>query len=336
VSHRTRGFFLPDECDADQLMGYLAPVYCECRFPSEVGSFRLSILELGFLVMGRRLLLVARVVRPEDASMWAVLEEAYDDARNRDTRTRVVQTWNEFLRLNNLDRNARALKLFVGQMLNSGMKIGSVHTYVRYIAKGGDLPRSNGDWRRVVSLVSLAHADAETRKAPRISVRDAMRIVAWLYGDVAKVVAGIVTTGARCADVMRWMPGRVEFGKNHFVVDVHVTKNRRDPDKRVVHRMPDVRKMLGFPVPEVLLDVRRYPPFHRPFAGWHATRVNQALVAACKALDLPRVTTYSFRRLYCQRVLEFFDFDSCLAKRYTLHCRAEVLAAFYDDANIQE
>jgi integrase len=266
--------------------------------------------------------------------MWAVLEEAYDDARNRDTRLRVTSTWAEFLRLNNFSPSARALKLFIGQMIGLGLKIGSVHTYVRYIGKSC-APRFGpeaGEWCRTINLVCLAHADAETRKAPSITVDEAMMIISRLYGDVGFVVAGIVTTGARCSDIMRWMPSRLLFEENRFVVDVHVTKNRREPDKRTVHRVGDVKAMLGFTVPPVLQSVRNYPPLNRPFVGWHTTRVNQALNAACKDLGLPRCTTYSFRRLYCQRILQYCNYDANTAKKYTLHCRAEVLAAFYDDA----
>ena len=282
--------------------------------------------------MGRKLMLFARVSKPEDASMWAVLEEAYDDASGRRTRDRVVTTFLEYLRLNGYPLAARPLKLFIGQMLNSGLKIGSVHSYLRYITRS-IAPSSGpegGEWRRVVKVVSCAHADAETSKAPHISIDEAMRIIDALYGDVAVVVAAIITTGARCRDVMRWYPKRVSFCRNSFIVDVHVTKNRREPDKRVVHRINDVKAMLGFSVPPILLTLARYPPMSLPFGAWHATRVNQALSAACKGLGMPRVTTYSFRRLYCQRVLAHFDHDSNLAKRFTLHCRAEVLAAFYD------
>ena len=146
------------------------------------------------------------------------------------------------------------------------------------------------------------------------------------------VVAGIMTTGARCADIMRWTPSRLQFSTNSYVVDVRVTKNRREPDKRVVHRMADVMDMLGFNVPAALLEIQHFPERSRPFQAWHATRVNQVLGAVCRQLGVARATTYSFRRLYCQLILKYFDYDCEKAKRYTLHCRAEILAAFYDDA----
>ncbi len=113
-------------------------------------------------------------------------------------------------------------------------------------------------------------------------------------------------------------------------MNVHITKNRREPDKRVTHRIRDVRGMLGFEIPQALRALEKYPPMSLPFAGWHATRVNQVLASVSKSRGLPRATTYSFRRLYCQQILKHFDYDASLAKRFTLHCRAEVLAAFYD------
>ncbi len=94
--------------------------------------------------------------------------------------------------------------------------------------------------------------------------------------------------------------------------------------------MDDVAALLGTTVPSCLQRLSEYPPGTLPFATWHANRGNTAIARACEELHLPKLTTYSFRRLYCLLVLQHFGFDPEKAKRYTLHCRAEVLAAYYD------
>jgi hypothetical protein len=47
----------------------------------------------------------------------------------------------------------------------------------------------------------MAHADGEARKAPDVTMPDAIRVIERLVGDVAVVVSAITISGARCGDV---------------------------------------------------------------------------------------------------------------------------------------
>ena len=288
---------------------------------------------------GRRPLLVARVSTTADDAVWEELEHRYEDRRNAVQRRRVVTTFFEFCGLNGFPVASSALKKFVGSAINCGVKVGTVNTYVQYVAKAITqvVPASDlASVRNVVRLVALCHADAETRKAPDISFDFAVKIINALAGDAQLVVAAITFTGCRCRDIMRWLGCRCTFRTNSYAIDVRITKGRRTPDKRVTHRVADVKALLGEPLHPCLLKVKDFPTASRPFETWNALRVNRAIDLARKALQLteestlPRYTTYSFRRLYCQQVLRACDHDFEKAARYTLHCRAEVLCAFYD------
>ncbi len=127
----------------------------------------------------------------------------------------------------------------------------------------------------------MAHADGESAKAPDVSMVDALRVIERLAGDVAVVVSAITITGSRCGDVMRWKPQRAQFTKHAFNVIVCVAKNRCEPDKRVIHRVEDVQKLLGTTVPSCLMRMSSYPCGTCPFAGWHASRVNNVLRRMC-------------------------------------------------------
>lgn len=263
--------------------------------------------------------------------MWRVVDDAYGQDKNIKTRQRVVTTFGEFMRLNALSCSSRALKLFIGQALNSGLKASTVHTYSRYVAKAfRGLVTDPAEWQRALSVIEMVHADSEATKALKIDVQLALTIIGRLRGDAAPMVAAILTTGCRCADIMRWRTHRLLFTSNSFAVHVHLSKNRRSPDKKVIHRIDDVKAFMGFEVPEVLRAITEHPRDSQPFAGWHTSRVNASLRAACRELGVQAATTYSFRRLFCLKALEKCGFDPEKAKRYTLHCRAEVLAAFYD------
>lgn len=284
--------------------------------------------------MARKTRLISQIVGPDQLAVWAALEERYRDVKGVKTRARVVATFREFCALNGFALSSRALKLWVGSMIGQcTLKIGTCHSYINYVhrAMRWAVPTwDRPEWTAVVAVVAMAHADGETRKAPEVTMVDALRVISRLVGDVAVVVSAITISGARCGDVMRWQPQRAQFWPNAFRVTVCVAKNRRDPDKRVIHRVDDVVSLLGVQVPVCLQRLGEYPAGTRPFAPWHAIRVNSAIARACTELKLPRLTTYSFRRLYCRLVLKSVGYDPEKAKRLTLHCRAEVLAAYYD------
>jgi hypothetical protein len=294
------------------------------------------------MARGRKALMIARVVGTADEAVWAELERRYEDCKNRKQRERVVLIFLEFLALNGFSPSSHALKLFVGSAVNQGLKIGSIHTYVTYISKAMRhlVPSSDmAAWRRVIQLVSLCHADAETRKAPDIGYEQASAIIDLLAGDAQIVVAAIMCTGCRCRDIMRWITQRCLFGHNHFAIDVRITKGRRAPDKRVTHRILDVQSLLGFPLHPCLRRMKTYASTARPFEAWTALRVNQSIKLACNELRkkwpaFPKATTYSFRRLYCQSVIKGCEYNMDRASKYTLHCRAEVLCAFYDSTGV--
>lgn len=288
--------------------------------------------------MGRQRKFSPRVVTVDDSNAWQAAEAMFGQESNARTRLRVVEDFIVFSRLNGVSASpARALKLLAGAMRHDGVEWSTIDTYTGYISAAMYPSLAPADrllWRSIRDVIRAARADSDTKSARTATADEICAVLPRLAGRVRLAVSTIVFTGARLADAARWRRRQTKVGRNRLRVEVRVAKNRRRRAFRRILVIKDIESLLGLTTDPFLVhqwgDQGALNADEKPLAGITVNEVNKALAVACKQLHLPKLTTYSFRKFFVRRAIEFFDRDWEQIIRFTLHTSINVVAAHYD------
>ena len=264
-----------------------------------------------------------------DLLMWSLLHRRYGST-SAATRVRVVREFRSWLNLNGLHARS-GLPMYVGSLLNSGLKIGTVKTYLGYVVVAHPEYASEPGWSAVFSTVRKAHADALVREARRISWKDFHAILDRLNdAHIRLVVIAMAVCGLRLADLQRLRRSQIVFGRDEIRVRVKISKGRRSASKAKTLRLSRFSSIFHFEVPVELRGLTDGPPDERPFAEISVSEVNAALSAATLWPNARQATTYSMRKLYMTTILAYCDWDVHRALEFSMHVSEDSLAAYYD------
>jgi len=282
---------------------------------------------------GRRRLWIPRAITQADIERGrAIVKEWGPDHHSRD---RVVSDFEIMCKLSGLPTNDPFSALgFLGQLANSGLGPGSVDTYTGYVSKRYRM--------KDVQLAAAArHADHEARHAADISDDILWRYVceaSQKYKAILWIlyVAGLRSRAIRFLRRRRiYVPKKWGSADMEFVVMIDKTRKRRA--LRAILSLPKAWKWLRPPPCSYSLRLlQEGDPEERLFDGITASDINAELKAISKRFQLPRPTTYSFRRAFINRIIPLVGKKGEMTK-FTLHFKASTVDAFYrrtqDDQN---
>ena len=264
-----------------------------------------------------------------DVRLSALLHSRYGSS-NAHTVARVVREFDVWCRDNRVN-TAKALDWWSASLLNAGLSLGSIKTYLGYVVTAHPILAAHPAWASAYKCIKLAHADAQVREARRISWSDARRLFDTLKpGKLRTMLLFIAYTGLRRADLTRLRGSQIKIDAATVVIRVKVAKARRTSSQSVTLRIAEFEKIFGVPVP---VELTHYGTGdERPFSDVACNEINAILAEASAAL-WPRerpATSYSLRKLFIATILSYCRYDVDRAKEYTLHLSGATLQAYYD------
>jgi len=283
---------------------------------------------------GRRKIWVPRAITQADIERGrGIMQEWGPDCH---TRYRVVGDFELMCKLSALlTSDPLAAVGFLGQLANSGLGPGSIDTYTGYVCK------RYRSLTNVQKAAAARHADFDAKHAADISddtlwtyVEEASpkyRAILWIL-----FISGLRSRAIRFLRRRRiFIPEKWGSADMEFVVKIDKTRKRRA--LTAILSLPKAWKWLRPPPhAETLSFLQHGDQEERLFDDFKATDINAELSAISKRLDLPRPTTYSFRRAFINRIVPLVGKKSEMTK-FTLHFQQSTVDAFYrrtqDDKN---
>lgn len=156
-------------------------------------------------------------------------------------------------------------------------------------------------------------------------------------------VAAILVLGPRAQDVTHLRPKQIdvthvplslrptEAKKRYYRAQVRVAKNRKSLGKRINLYIPvDLRATVRPTANRLSRWLESVDPKEKVFARCGAGVLNKAIEIACLKVGTPKLTTYSFRRLFISEAIRYYKRDFVKVREVTLHFAEETLKAYYD------
>ena len=177
-----------------------------------------------------RIWCVSKRASTADQLMWRLLFARYG-SRSTPTRIRVVREFRSWLNLNGLPPRS-GLQMYVGSLINSGMKIGSVKTYVGYVLMAHPFLATAPTWVSVFATVQKAHADALVREARRICWADFHLLTARIADEPMRIAITMMgVCGLRLADLQKLRRSQIIVEIDEIRIRVRISKGRRCASK---------------------------------------------------------------------------------------------------------
>lgn len=244
-----------------------------------------------------------------------------------------VRRFLEFLTLNKEMSSASVLAGFVGQLANCRLKWTSIAVYLKQAVdflRGQDaiLPSDRSTISRLQKAVHLRAADCDLRQAAAADVGRLREIVAALLPS--KLKAGgclLLCTGARWSDVRRLRRKQICVSVEDLHIEFRVMKNRRRLKDRITIHFP--RYFCQGAIGGVRKGLRGCGPEDKPWGDITTGELNAALSDACSRLDVPRVTTYSFRHEFVRRARAYTEVTETRVEDLTGHCGSAMIRSHY-------
>ena len=277
---------------------------------------------------GRRKMWSPRLLTAEDMSLGQKFVEENQPTHNLKTSQRVQADYLQFCDINCLVPS-EGLVPFIGQMLASKLKEGTIEDYVLHVSALSAM-KGNSDTQRIVDACKLAHGEANTKSACDADDSTLIRLIRTCRPEFRATLWLHLQTGLRHRDLRRLKKDQILFSKKNLRVLVKITKGRRSRTKRSFMCIP---WWFLAPPKSVLDELQACEPGAEPTTpllgkeGACYCKVQREI----KRLD-ERLTTYTFRRAFINRAFEESNGDVNLtARNYTLHRNPEMLSAFYLD-----
>ena len=230
------------------------------------------------------------------------------------TPDRVRDDFKTFCLLNSLQHNEeQTRKLWIGQMINAGMKSSSIETYLGYVSHRRDA---------VYRAVALAHADSDTRHAVDANEEKLLTAVQDCTNVSLKSLLWVLFNfGSRVQDLrrMRRRQFRLLYSKKATSLEMRCAKNMRSRRLRKSVVVPWAWR--SPPSPHVAYFLQNGHPDERLFWNTSLRNVNAEL-------KQHNLSSYSFRRNFMHFL--YLKFDNIEERmRFSLHISKETLDAFY-------
>ena len=305
-----------------------------CRFPPEV-------------VMGRpRKWNIHKLERNEVALRERFLESLEKLVSSSNIRERLRQDWELFLRLNLLEPSAHAIRLFMADLALS-LAPSSAHEYASKLSTLPALKQApiRAAWAHVCRLLNVRAADADLRTATKIeSYSCARRALAAVANETERnALRLMLVLGPRAKDLTHLRIRQLDipilrlgqkYKKRCYRAHIRIAKNRKSLGRRVVLNVPaDMREVVREEANRLghfLRNAARRDDDSKIFSRCSASVLNNALKRACEVAQLPRYTTYSFRRLYIAEIIRQCKRNFSRVRDHTLHFAEETIKAYYD------
>ena len=290
--------------------------------------------------------------------LWRItrLTNAEVDARRRfilelknlisanNIRERLRMDWDLFLELNLLTPTPQTLELFVADMCCSLKE----STAAEYTSKLHSIPAlkltgMRGCLTRLIRLLNIRAADADTRRALSITHAQCSLVLGTLPCLERGALTMMALIGPRAKDVSRLRQKQIDIPhvranreKGVFYrAEIRIAKNRKKLGRRASLWVPaEWRCPLLRDANYLHRYLHQFGAEERPFASCTTRRLNDALSVACREAGQPRMTTYSFRRLFITEVIRRCNRDFAKVRNYTLHFAEDTIRAFYDTFNL--
>jgi len=293
--------------------------------------------------MGRpRLWKIKALSRSEVEARNRFLESLEKLLTKSNIRERLRMDWELFLRLNNLAPCPASLNLFVADMALS-VRESTAYEYASKMSslQALKLPGMRTTWSHLCRLLNVRAADAESKHALDIDHGTAEAIIEAVENECDRNALRVtLLIGPRSKDVTHlrthqldipFIPLSKVVKKQYYRAQVRIAKNRKTLGKRVNLYVPvEMRMPVRASANKLAKFLERMTSGEKIFAGCTASRLNRGLAAACLKLGLPRVTTYSFRRLYICEAIRYEKRNFTKVRDLTLHFAEETIRAFYD------
>jgi len=259
-------------------------------------------------------------------------------------RDRLRQDWNLFLHLNGYDANPRSLDLFIAD-LALALSPSTAHEYVAKLSSlpAMKLPGMHVRWQHLSRLLNIRAADAETKRALDVDHQTAERILDRVANETDRnALRVMMILGLRAKDVTHLRAKQLEvptldvnrrFPKKFYRAEVRIAKNRKELGQRVKLYVPvEMRAPVRGSANKLSRFLEGQPGECKVFAECSTNRLNRALAAACEALTppLPKITTYSLRRLYISEAIRYCKRNWEKVRELTLHFSADTIKGYYD------
>jgi len=233
----------------------------------------------------------------------------------------------------------RTAAIFGAYLCDAGLKFNPAATYVRMVLVflHRETYTTPPEWHIAEDLlrgIDLEAAGEEPDHAPDITEEYAAHVIETIKApDVAFVIWAMCILGGRVCDLLRLRKDQVTVRGTRVAVDFRVTKTSREHSERYSYTLS-----YGDPAEtHHHVDLEGWIPFReewRPFLSQehpfsaNANRVNKILHKA----GFPE-TTYSFRRLFINRIIDRFTENGvrawCKVIQITGHQQAKNLEASY-------
>ena len=212
----------------------------------------------------------------------------------------------------------------VGQMINSGLAFGTIHQYL-LLAK--PLFRTVGQYRRAIRAAALAHAESDSGHANDVSGRVLDDIIVGAPKEHQVFLYVMRICGARVHDLARLKGSQIFLDVDSRVLHIQfrATKNRRTRGKRFCGKF--FMAWAAAPSMDIVRSLLSLPKGICPFRRYNTSVVNTALRNITAKKGYPKVTSYSFRRSFMNKV--FRDIPPSERQAFTLHLCASTLFAHY-------
>lgn len=266
----------------------------------------------------------------EDVSQFDSLIREYGDAHNAQQRRRVRREFIDFSAMNGFATPVAAFNGFIGQLRRCQMKPGTVEDYATYILaicreKATLLERT--ELRETLAAVRAAHADADTKSAPRAVQEEVVKILEeHRASKEIKAALWLMTlTGARMRCLSRLRRKQfVDVSRKSITVRWRLTKNlRRRCDRRTVE-VP-----AQFPIPRLVRTLLTDgDPEERPLRKIEAHHITKAIRDTSASNTERLMTSYSLRKFGLRYICALFGEN---AYRFTVHKKRDMLDAHYAD-----
>lgn len=267
---------------------------------------------------------VVRAVSADDKKKWEEIRNEYGPKATVD-RDRVRSDYDEFCKLSGLEKNGESLGWCLGQMANK-LAPGTVDGYIAYASEGS----RTADVNYVRKTAQAFHADATTGHAPDINGKILKKFVNLAPMAHQPVLFILMSTGMRVKDIARLRRRQVGYRKKSSLrVQIRLSKTAKRRALRTTLTIPS--EWLGV-VPASFtcwLKNTCKSKDAKMLKGYTAAKVNAILRRVGKKFDMPRPTTYSFRREYMNFVREWCGGDSDLERSYTKHMSTSITEAHY-------
>jgi integrase len=236
-----------------------------------------------------------------------------------------------FFKMNRLPITVENVTLLIGQMRRY-LSPGTVKNYFGFIKPFLSDPSKAAiteyklGLRSLGRAVDLAHADHETEHATDVSDDEVRRIICMLPVGYSCASLLIAAAGARVKDLTWLRAKQVTMTESGFEIIRFVSKGSRKRSDRAFVGVP-YRVAWLRPESSIKEWWSRFPPTKRPFKSLNVSVLNKAIRIAAGRTD---ISSYSLRRAFLRRVLQYVNFDFEKAMKFTGHRSVRALKAHYD------